>query len=70
MFGGDGRGCVMPESIADPAVADLIKAAEPEIEPDDADVIEPASTGEPMPDYTPDDTDPNPDEGPVPDQEA
>ena len=60
----------MPESVADPAVAEMVKAAEPEIEPDDADAIEPATTAEPMPDYVPDDSDPNPDEGPVPDQEA
>ena len=60
----------MPESIADPAAADLVKAASPEVEPDDADVIEPATTAEPMPGYVPDDTDPAPDEGPVPDQEA
>ena len=60
----------MPESIADPAAAYLVKSASPEVEPDDADTIEPATTAEPMPEFVPDDTDPAPDEGPVPDQEA
>lgn len=58
----------MPEHSQDQA--DLIKAAEPEIEPADAGDVEPETTAEPMPDYQPDSTDPEPDEGPIPDQEV
>ena len=53
-----------------PADPDEDRILSPEVEPDDADVIEPATTAEPMPEFVPDDTDPAPDEGPVPDMEA